>query len=121
MSENDNLRCLDNLPAGWATLYRDFLADLAANGIPVIVEEAKEKSGSLRIYLAPKVPEARPYILAAEERSKVTCQQCGEPGELLMRNRIVATLCQLHSDGFSKPAELPVVTVHIKSADRNEG
>lgn len=117
MSGNDNLLWLDHLPVGWAQLYRDLLSDLAANGIAACVDEAKEKFGSLRIYLEPRVPEARPYIAAAEERSKVTCQKCGEPGELLMRNRIVATLCPAHGDGFSKPERPPVITAYMKSVD----
>ena len=117
MSGNDNLRWLDNLPVGWAQLYRDLLSDLAANGIAACVDEAKEKFGSLRIYLELRVPEARPYIAAAEERSKVTCQKCGDPGEMLMRNRIVATLCPVHGHGFSKPVRPPVVTVYMKSGD----
>ncbi|AYO78215.1 hypothetical protein [Sphingobium yanoikuyae] len=117
MSGNDNLLWLDHLPVGWAQLYRDLLSDLAANGIAACVDEAKEKFGSLRIYLEPRVPAALPYIAAAEERSKVTCQKCGEPGELLMRNRIAATLCPVHGHGFSKPARPPVVTVCIKSVD----
>lgn len=121
MTQIDNLRWLDHLPTGWSALYLDFLADLAANDIPVFVEEVKEKFGSLRIHLEPKVPEARPYIFAAEERSKVTCQQCGDAGELLVRNRVVATLCPAHSDGFSRPAAPPVVTVYIKSQDRSDG
>lgn len=117
MSRNDNLRWLDHLPAGWARLYRDLLSDLAANGFSVCVDEAKEKFGSLRVHLEPKVPETRPYIAAAEERSKVTCQRCGELGDLLMRNRIVATLCPVHSAGFSKPERPPVVTIYMKSVD----
>jgi len=117
MSGNDNLRWLGHLPVGWTALYLDFLADLAANCGPVTVDEVKEKFGSLRISLEPMVPEARPYIFAAEERSKVTCQRCGDPGELLMRDRIVATLCPVHGGGFSKPERPPVVTVYIKSVD----
>lgn len=117
MSANDNLRWLDHLPTGWAQLYLDLLSDLAAAGHKVSVDEAKEKFGSLRVHLEPRVPEARPYIAAAEEQSAVTCQKCGEPGELLMRNRIVATLCPVHGDGFSKPERPPVVTVYMKSLD----
>lgn len=114
MSGNDNLLWLDHLPVGWAQLYRDLLSDIAAAGLNVSVDEAKEKFGSLRIHLEPMVPEARPYIAAAEEQSKFTCQKCGDPGEMLMRNRIVATLCPVHGHGFSKPVRPPVVTVYMK-------
>ncbi|MEK7455355.1 MAG: hypothetical protein AABZ76_10605 [Pseudomonadota bacterium] len=117
MSGNDNLQWLDNLPGGWAQLYHDLLSDLAANGIAACVADAKEKFGSLRVHLEPRVPEAQPYIAAAEERSAVTCQKCGDPGEMLMRNRIVATLCPVHGAGFSKPERPPVVTVYMKSVD----
>lgn len=113
MTQNDNLQWLDNLPTGWATLYRDFLGDLAANGITACVAQAKEKFGSLRIYLEPEVPEAKPYIAAVEERSKTTCQKCGDVGELLVRDHLYATLCPVHGAGFSKPVGSPVVTFHI--------
>jgi hypothetical protein len=33
---------------------------------------------------------------------------------MLMRNRIVATLCPVHGHGFSKPVRPPVVTVYMK-------
>ncbi|TCU59810.1 hypothetical protein EDF58_102498 [Novosphingobium sp. PhB57] len=117
MTKYDNLYWLDNLPTGWAQLYRDLLEDLAADGISVRVAEAKEKFGSLRIYLQPGTPEAKAYIAAAELRSKATCQHCGDAGELLVRDHLYATLCPVHGQGFSKPSGEPVVSLNIRFLD----
>lgn len=44
--------------------------------------QVKEKFGTLRFYMSAETEEMTAAIQAAEERSAVTCEECGEPGRL---------------------------------------
>lgn len=114
MSQDDNLRWADWLPAGWKRLYLDLLADLTAAGLSVAVAEAKEKFGTLRVYLDDRDALAVSIIAAAEQRSTRTCQTCGDPGELLVRDHHFATLCPVHGKGFTRPVRPPMVSLNIR-------
>lgn len=121
MSEDPNMRWVPYLPAGWEALYRQLLADLVAAGISVEVTEAKEKFGTLRVYLAGRNDDAAPFIAAAEQRSARICQQCGLPSELMVRSHFYATLCPLHGQGFVKAARSPIISLNLRYPKPNDG
>lgn len=102
---SENERCLDHLPAGWATLYLSLLADVAASGCEVEITEVKEKFGSLRVHCEQADAAARSLIAQAEERSKTVCQICGADGEILVRNHHYITLCPIHGGLFQAEAK----------------
>ena len=45
-------------------------------------EQIKEKFGTLRYYLSTETDEMSDLILKAEDESEITCEVCGNPGEL---------------------------------------
>jgi len=56
--------------------------------------QVKEKFGGARIYTeGPPVPEVEALIRAAEEEAARTCENCGQPGVLRVRNYWYRTLC----------------------------
>lgn len=54
----DNLRWLEQLPVGWHLLYRDLTTALAEIGPDIVVSQAKQKLGSLRVDLKKSEPRA---------------------------------------------------------------
>lgn len=65
---------------GWAPLIRELYEVCDANG--VVVEQVKEKLGSLRFYVGYASAEVHAKIEAAEARSLVVCEGCGLEGSL---------------------------------------
>ncbi len=120
MSIEKNAHWADHLPTGWAALYLNLLADLAAAGCRAEVIEAKEKFGSMRIYFQHADAAARTLVTAAEQHSKTICQTCGDQGELLVRDHHFATLCPLHGKGYSRPQRTPIVTLNLRDLSVEE-
>lgn len=78
---------------GWFHLLKDLIYEIRAiceapgfqsEGICLIpaVEQVKEKYGTLRFYMSYTTEAVFEAIERAEERSKETCEICGEPGTL---------------------------------------
>lgn len=84
---------------GWDEILLELDTELAALDPGYVVYQAKEKWGELRFYAESKVLDwkqvdavVRPY----EERSRVTCERCGAPGEKRPGGWI-KTLCDEHA------------------------
>lgn len=102
----DNLRWLEQLPVGWHLLYRDLTTALAEIGPDIVVSQAKQKLGSLRVDLKKSEPRAELLIRTTEKRSRTVCELCGEAGELRIGpTGWHRTLCDTHGVRF-RPASL---------------
>lgn len=56
--------------------------------------QIKEKYGRLRVYVDKSSPEVAELIREAERQAAETCEQCGAPGRLMVRNNSwYQTLC----------------------------
>lgn len=66
--------------------------------------QVKEKYGSLRLYMTSETDEMSKVIRIAEEKSSVTCEICGKPGEL-RGEYWVTTLCDEHTKKEEKQYE----------------
>ena len=99
---------------GWADvmarLFDRIAAAVASEPVPtkIAIIDIKEKYGTLRCdLLAPVGPEAEAgidhAILLAEMRSEVTCDECGEPGQLrstMGMSGWLAVKCRDHRSGY---------------------
>jgi hypothetical protein len=66
------------------------------NSIPqVILDQVKEKFGTLRFYYTGGDDEISGMVRMAESMSGVTCEECGSPGETKGQGWVV-TLCETH-------------------------
>jgi hypothetical protein len=63
--------------------------------LPTVLQ-IKEKFGLLRIYVSGADDAVDAIITRAEERSAVTCEDCGSPGHLCRRDGWMRTLCDAH-------------------------
>jgi len=59
--------------------------------------QVKEKFGGLRFYMVPTTETIEKMIKEAMKISEITCEVCGEPGEL-RGDRWMYTLCEQHKD-----------------------
>lgn len=66
----------------------------ALEELPVI-EQVKEKFGTLRFYTDRGSPEVHNYISFAEAMTAVTCEECGAPGES-RNDDWIKVLCDKH-------------------------
>lgn len=87
---------------GWYPLIEDALQALVKTGLQIEITQIKEKFGQLRLYydLAAHqdsdVEKVQQIIRAAERKSVVTCEVCGEPGEHTGDGGWYVTLCDTH-------------------------
>jgi hypothetical protein len=85
----------------------------ALEDLPVI-QQVKEKYGTLRFYVDGGSDMIHHYIDFAENMSSVTCEECGAPGE--SRNEgWVKVLCDKHHKERQKETEPYTVTNHPKN------
>jgi hypothetical protein len=79
---------------GWFKIIDELSAKLEPLGI--VAEQVKEKFGTLRFYIGGVPTEIADEVWAAieeaEQKSEVTCEVCGAPGEL-RGGGWVSTLC----------------------------
>lgn len=76
---------------GWADILKDLFESIDEAGLSdrVVFTQIKEKFGLLRIYgsgFHSDDTEAAALVERAVERSRVTCESCGKPGELVQRS-----------------------------------
>ena len=64
----------------------------------VVVDQVKEKFGTLRFYYTGGNDQIRGMVSMAESMSGVTCEECGAPGTTVGRGWI-RTLCEVHNLG----------------------
>lgn len=77
----DSARYVD-VGIGWIQLVREFVAEALPHDPSLAVLEMKEKWGGLRIWTDTPVVAARLAKGRAEIKSGMTCEVCGEEGEL---------------------------------------
>jgi hypothetical protein len=105
MKHKRNLDWLLDIPPGWAVLYTSLIANLERLNPDVQVDQAKQKFGELRVYLARGSEETYDLIDAATRTSRIICERCGEEARLRKsKGGYCSTLCDAHADG-SKPTE----------------
>jgi hypothetical protein len=64
----------------------------------VIVDQVKEKYGTLRFYYSGGDEHIDDLVRMAEASSASTCEICGEVGKLISRGGWYSTLCDIHTD-----------------------
>lgn len=101
---------------GWSAILDELHEGLLALDPDYSLLQVKEKFGYLRVYAKVRADveqQAGELIVAAEGCSAVTCEGCGEPGELRDERQWRLTLCALcdlyHPDGRPLPNEWPEV------------
>lgn len=86
---------------GWAVILEPVAKYLheynSGHAPPIKVVQIKQKFGGLRVYVQGVTPELRRLIDVAEQVSYLTCEVCGETGEL-RRGRWIQTLCDRHQN-----------------------
>lgn len=103
------------LPEGWRSLYLELIDALEQIDPELKVEQAKEKFGALRVYLAAPTADLHALIDAASRKSSRTCQRCGQEARITMSKcGLVAALCAKHGQG-AKVASPPVVSLRLSS------
>lgn len=108
----DNSAWRDQIPRGWWSIYDQLLADLTRLDPVVEVEQAKEKFGELRVYLAKSTADMDAPIDAASRQSRQTCQECSAPGLLMAtKDGFYATVCNEHAqpEGFKPVSASPII------------
>jgi hypothetical protein len=94
---------------GWAKIL-DKLYDIKPRSVYVM--QVKEKYGGLRFYIGSASQEFFDAIDAAEHESYLTCEQCGEPGELRGDLGWVLTLCNKHyQEAIEKKVKQKAVSI----------
>jgi hypothetical protein len=63
-----------------------------------IVEQVKEKFGTLRFYVSYVNDDINSLIEKAELQSSITCEICGNPGELKIKRGWYRTVCEDEKD-----------------------
>ena len=110
MSAVDNMSWRSSLPAGWHALYEQLITAIAREDEGAVVEQAKQKFGTLRVYLDRLTPETEALIDEASRQSGKTCERCGEPGALMVHpDGYYETLCEQHQGKAKRPDRHPVL------------
>lgn len=91
---------------GWIDILDRLATDLIAMGWDRDLHQVKEKFGTLRFYIGEGSEEMWDRIRQAEEESAVTCETCGQPGEVVGRGWYYAA-CPDH--------------IHFRDRDENWG
>lgn len=98
--EVDLENMMSEIGDGWKPIVRQLVEDLYAFGWEGRVSQIKEKFGGLRFY-ADGVPASGDDLIdKAEGWSELTCEQCGNAGELRTDGWLV-TLCDECHDAKS--------------------
>jgi len=83
---------------GWLGIVKRLIVDLIELGWDKQICQVKEKFGGLRFYPNTTSYEMHNRIRLAEDASYITCEKCGELGEL-RNGSWMLTLCDEHSEG----------------------
>lgn len=120
------VQCGVQIDPGWEHILYDTLEKiqlfLKSKKLPLShfrIDQVKEKFGQLNIYfsipvddegvyLADIYDDIRNIISEGERQSKITCQECGEPGGPDKRSKTwMVTLCEKHSlESFERRKKL---------------
>ena len=106
----DNSDWRTSLPEGWRPLFDRLVVDLAEAVPEAVIDDAKQKFGSLRVYLKRSSLAAEELIDAASRASQRTCEACGAPGQLTVTpDRYYGTLCERHRGSAEVADANPVI------------
>jgi hypothetical protein len=99
-SDRDSIKArgffsIDN---GWLGIVQRLIVDLIELGWDKQICQVKEKFGGLRFYPNATSDDMWNRIRLAEDASYLTCEKCGELGEL-RGGGWMATLCDEHAEG----------------------
>ena len=83
---------------GWLGILKRLIEDLVELGWNKQTCQVKEKFGGLRFYINEGSEDIFRRIKLAEDASYITCEKCGELGEL-RGGGWLETLCDEHSEG----------------------
>ena len=81
---------------GWLPMIQNLIQELIDAGWNKEISQIKEKFGSLRFYIGGGSDEMYTIIGKYEHKSLEICEECGEPGELVISNRWWQTKCDKH-------------------------
>lgn len=97
-----------HLPAGWRPLFVKLVADLEAMDAAVKVVQAKQKFGSMRVYIERGTGAMYDLLNAAERSSLKICEECGADAWVGKNWRgIWRTLCDDHAGDFVRLTSRP--------------
>lgn len=83
---------------GWLGIIKRLIEDLIELGWDKEICQVKEKFGGLRFYINTGSEEIWQRIQLAESASYITCEKCGELGQV-RGDGWITTLCEEHSEG----------------------
>lgn len=83
---------------GWLGIIKRLIEDLIELGWDKEICQVKEKFGGLRFYINTGSEEIWQRIQLAESASYITCENCGELGQV-RGDGWITTLCEEHSEG----------------------
>ena len=83
---------------GWLGIIKRLIEDLIELGWNKEICQVKEKFGGLRFYINNGSEDIFRRIRLAEDASYITCEKCGELGQL-RGDGWISTLCEEHSGG----------------------
>lgn len=99
-----HLAWLKHLPPGWHDLYRQLAERLATEHPEARVTHAGAKAAMLQVLLSGGSAATSQLTLEAMSASAELCEECGEPGRILMDSGgYYRTLCPRHAKGFHVP------------------
>lgn len=110
MSRAENLKWSSFLPEGWGALFDELVDAIAREDEGALVEQAKQKFGTLRVYLNRLTSATEVLVDEASRRSARTCERCGEPGALTVtHDGYYQALCEAHRGDARAADENPIV------------
>lgn len=68
----------------------------------VVIEQIKEKYGTLRFYYSGGDSTVDSLVSLAESMSSYTCEECGKPGAQVSTGGWIKTLCDEHKNEYLK-------------------
>ena len=83
---------------GWYGIIKRLIVDLIELEWDKQICQVKEKFGGLRFYINSGSEEIWQRIHLAEAASYITCEKCGELGQI-RGDGWISTLCEKHSEG----------------------
>lgn len=83
---------------GWLGIIKRLIEDLIELGWDKEICQVKEKFGGLRFYINTGSEAIWQRIQLAESSSYITCEKCGELGQV-RGDGWITTLCEKHSEG----------------------
>ena len=88
----------DHVGRGWKNILDELEETAGQCKTPVVVDQIKEKFGTLRFYYNGGDQHFSSEVARAEELSGITCEVCGDPGRSRSDRGWIKTLCNEHAN-----------------------